>query len=205
MLVNLSVEAFLEQTASKAPVPGGGSIAALNGAIAASLVEMVANLTLGRKGFESVTGRMTELAETARACRRRMVRNVDRDSEAFDQVMKAFRLPKTTDAQQRERAAAVQEAFKEAARIPLAVAEDALQLLDLAAEVVGSGNPNAVTDGAVGVLTARTAVLGALYNVRINLQSIRDETVVAAMRARADVLEAETLHREKAFLSGLTL
>ena len=205
MLVNLSVEAFLEQTASKAPVPGGGSIAALNGAMAASLVEMVANLTIGRKGFESVTGRMTELAETARACRRRMIRNVDLDSEAFAQVMNAFRLPKDTDAQQRERTAAVQEAFKEAARIPLAVAEDAMQLLDLAAEVVDSGNKNALTDGAVGVLTARTAVLGALYNVRINLQSIRDETFVAEMRARADVLEAETLYREKVFLSGLTL
>lgn len=205
MLVDLTVTQFLEQTASKAPVPGGGSIAALNGAIAASLVEMVANLTLGRKGFDPVAERMGILVETARNCRQSMLDNVDQDAAAFDRVMQAFKMPKDTEAQQQQRTAAVQEAFKHAARIPLTVAEQALKLLELAVEVVDSGNKNAVTDGAVGVLTARTAVLGALYNVRINLQSIQDEKFVIEMQARADALEADAVNRERSFLSRLDL
>jgi formiminotetrahydrofolate cyclodeaminase len=205
VLVDLSLAEFLEKTASKAPVPGGGSVAALNGGIAASLVEMVAHLTIGRKGFEDVSGRMGELAATAGIYRRRMLHNVDRDSEAFAQVVQALRMPRETGAQQGERDAAVQEAFKAAARIPMEVAEDALQLIDLATEVVAGGNPNAVSDGAVGVLTARTAVLGAVYNVRINLQSIHDTEFVAATRARVDALEAEALAKERRFLATLKL
>lgn len=205
MLVDLTVEKFIEETASKAPVPGGGSIAALNGAMAASLVEMVANLTIGRRGFEAVAGRMSELAATAIDYRRRMLDNVDRDSAAFDRVMQAFKMPKETEGQQYRRTTAVQEAFKEAARIPLTVAEEALEILEMAVETVYKGNQNAVTDGAVGVLAARTAVIGALYNVRINLKSINDENYVSKMRARADALEAQTLRMEKAFLSRLSL
>jgi formiminotetrahydrofolate cyclodeaminase len=205
VLADLSLAEFLEQTASKAPVPGGGSVAALNGGIAAGLVEMVARLTIGRKGFEAVSGRMGELAATAGSYRRRMLHNVDRDSEAFAQVLQAFRMPRGTGAQQREREAAIQEAYKAAARIPLEVAEDALQLIDLATEVVAGGNPNAVSDGAVGVLTARTAVLGAVFNVRINLQSIRDVEWVAALRGRADALEAGALDKERRFLAALKL
>jgi formiminotetrahydrofolate cyclodeaminase len=205
VLVDLTVQKFLEQTASKAPVPGGGSMAALSGAIAASLVEMVAGLTIGRKGFEAVAGRMTELSETAKDCRRRMLGNVDRDAAAFDRVMQAFGMPKKTEVQQRQRTAAVQEAFKEAVQVPLAVAEEALKLLQMAAEAADNGNRNAVTDGAVGVLAARTAVLGALYNVRINLKSIRDEQFVAEVRARVDALESDTLKKERDFLKRLAL
>lgn len=205
MLADLSLAEFLEQTASKAPVPGGGSVAALNGGIAAGLVEMVARLTIGRKGFEAVSGRMGELAAAAGSYRRRMLHNVDRDSEAFAQVLQAFRMPRETGAQQHEREAAVQEAYKAAARIPLEVAEDALQLIDLAMEAVAAGNPNAVSDGAVGVLAARTAVLGAVFNVRINLQSIQDVEWVAALRRRADALEAEALDKERRFLAALKL
>ena len=205
MLVDLTVEKFLEQTASKTPVPGGGSMAALNGAIAASLVEMVANLTIGRKGFEAVAARMTDLAETAGGLRRRMLEQVDADARAFDRVMKAFGMPKETAVQRRERTAAVQEAFQEAVRIPLAVAEEAVKLLQMAVEAADNGNRNAVTDAAMGVLAARTAVLGALCNVRINLQSMRDERFVAEMRARAQALEAEALARERDFLSRLAL
>ena len=205
MLANLSVHEILEKTASKDPVPGGGSMSALNGAICAGLVEMVANLTVGRKGFEAVAGRMTEIAETARECRRHMIENVDRDSEAFDRVMQAFRMPKETDEQKNARTAAIQESFKQAARIPLQVAQEALELLDLAAEVAEKGNRNALTDGAVGVLTARTAVLGALFNVRINLQSINDPDFAADMGARADALAAAAIRKERAFLSCLAL
>jgi formiminotetrahydrofolate cyclodeaminase len=205
VLVDLTVEQFLEKTASKAPVPGGGSMAALNGAIAASLVQMVAGLTIGRKGFEAVSERMTGLAETAQNSRRRMLADVDRDAAAFDEVMQAFAMPKETEAQRQRRTDTVQEAFKEAVRIPLGVAEEALKLLQMAVEAVENGNRNAVTDGAVGVLAARTAVLGALLNVRINLKSIRDEQFVDEIRARADALEADTLSREQAFLARLVL
>ena len=205
MLGELPVSEFLEETAANTPVPGGGSVAALSAAMAASLVEMVANLTVGKQGFDSVAGEMQQIVERARSYRQRFVFSIDRDAEAFSRVVAAFKLPKATDEQRRERTTAVQKAFKEAARVPLEVARDARTILDLAGLVVEKGNRNAVTDGLVGAMMARTAVLSALYNVRINLESIRDEPFVQEVRKEVQAIRAGVILKEQTILTSVDL
>ena len=175
MLTDLTIREFLKKTASGDPVPGGGSSAALNAALAAALTEMVANLTTGRKGFEAVDAEMRSVAEKAVGFRSKLTADVDRDADAYTQVLAAFKRPKATDAEKAERTRAVQQAFKQAALVPLGVARDAVAIMDLGRTVISKGNPNAASDGAAGVLAARMAARAAVYNVRINLGSIQDE------------------------------
>jgi len=191
LLKNLSIVDYLAKTASGDPVPGGGSSAALNAALAAALTEMVANLTIGRKGFEAVDAEMRAVAAKAAGLRSKLTDDVDRDSEAYAQVLRAFQMPKATEAEKAGRARAVQDAFKQAAFVPLGVARAAVVLMDLGRSVISKGNPNAASDGAAGVLAARMAVRAAVYNVRINLGSIKDEAFTADLRREADRLEAE--------------
>lgn len=205
MLTDLSIKSYLAKTASGDPLPGGGSSAALNAALAAALTEMVANLTIGRKGFEAVDADMRAVAEKAAALRSRLTADVDRDSEAYTRVLSAFQMPKATEAEKTERRRAVQEAFKEAARVPLGVARDAVAIMDLGRAVISKGNPNAASDGAAGVLAARMAARTAVYNVRINLASIRDEAFTSELRREAELLEAEAEAQEKEILAQLKL
>ena len=192
MLTELTVKGLLAETAGDAPVPGGGSISALNGAIAAALAEMVANLTIGKKKYADVQDEMAEIAKSAA---------VDRDSEAYDGVSQAFKLPKETDEEKAIRSAAIQENTKKAALVPMEVARRASTLLPSIEAVVARGNQNAVTDGCVAMMCARVAVVGALFNVRINLTSIKDEEFVARLREEADRLEADVLAREAAVIA----
>ena len=197
MLANLSITEFLEKTASKDPVPGGGSVAALSGAVASSLSEMVANLTVGKKGYAAVEGEMKAISEQAADYRDRLVRYVDKDSDAYRQVMLAFKLPKNTEEEKKKRTQAIQEGLKAAARVPLRVAEDAFKVIELAEKVVEHGNRNAVTDGAVAALMARTAVLSALYNVKINLGQIKALSFVDAVTGRVEFFETEIEKKEQ--------
>ena len=197
MLADQTIIEFLDQAASAEPVPGGGSVSALCAALAAALSEMVANLTVGRKGYESVQDEMKAVAASASKLRQKFVRAIDQDSDAYRQVLAAYKLPKTTDAEKETRSRAIQKAFKQAASVPFAVAYDALQLLDLSAEVVEKGNQNAVTDGLVGAMAARTAILGALYNVKTNLSSITDSEFVAKLIKETRELESQVADREK--------
>ena len=197
MLKDLSIVDYLAKTASGDPVPGGGSSAALNAALAAALTEMVANLTIGRKGFESVDAEMRAVAAKAAGLRSKLADDIDRDSEAYAQVLKAFQMPKATEAEKAGRARAIQEAFKQAALVPLGVARAAVALMDLGRSVIAKGNPNAASDGAAGVLAARMAARAAVYNVRINLGSIKDEAFTSELRREADRLEAEAEKRRR--------
>jgi formiminotetrahydrofolate cyclodeaminase len=205
VLKNLSIADYLAKTASGDPLPGGGSSAALNAALAAALVEMVAHLTIGRKHFESVEVEMRAVAEKASALRRKLLQDIDRDSDSYMQVLKAFRMPKTTEAEKADRSRAVQAAFKHAALVPLGVARDAVAIMDLGRAVISQGNPNAGSDGAAGVLAARMAARAAVYNVRINLGSIKDEAFTAELRREADRLEAESEDKEREALAELKL
>ncbi len=205
MLNDLSLTDYLARTASKDPLPGGGSAAALNAALAAALTEMVANLTIGRKNFEAVDAEMRAVAEKAAALRQKLIGDIDRDSDAYTQVLKAFQMPKTTEAEKAGRGRAVQEAFKQAARVPLGVARDALAVMALGGIVVARGNPNAASDGAAGVLAARMAVRTAVYNVRINLGSIGEEAFKSELGREADRLEAEAEKQEKIILAQLKI
>ena len=201
MLTELTVKGLLAETAGDAPVPGGGSISALNGAIATALAEMVANLTIGKKKYADVQDEMAEIAKSVAALQKELVLDVDRDSEAYDGVSQAFKLPKETDEEKAIRSAAIQENTKKAALVPMEVARRASALLPSIEAVVARGNQNAVTDGCVAMMCARVAVVGALFNVRINLTSIKDEEFVARLREEADRLEADILAREAAVIA----
>jgi formiminotetrahydrofolate cyclodeaminase len=205
VLKNLSIVDYLSKTASGDPVPGGGSSAALNAALAAALTEMVANLTIGRRNFESVDVEMRGVAEKASALRQKLLQDIDRDSDSYTQVLKAFQMPKATEAEKADRSRAVQEAFKQAALVPLGVARDAVAVMDLGRAVISKGNPNAASDGAAGVLAARMAARAAVYNVRINLGSIKDEALANELKLEADRLEAEAEATEREALAELKL
>ncbi|SHJ76406.1 formiminotetrahydrofolate cyclodeaminase [Geosporobacter subterraneus DSM 17957] len=205
MLVDLNIKGFLEETASNAPVPGGGSIAALSGAISAALTEMVANLTIGKKGYEGLEAEMEQIAEAGAKLREKLAADIDRDSDAFNQVMAAFKLPKGTEEEVEARKAAIQEATKNAALVPLEVATDVFHMMKQIAVVVEKGNKNAVTDGAVAAMMARTAVLSALYNVKINLGSIKDETFVKEATEKVQQMEHQVQEIEKEILSKVVL
>lgn len=195
-LQDLLLKEFLEKTAAKEPVPGGGSSAALNAAMATALTEMVANLTIGRKKYADADERMREIAVVMSAQRSRFLEDIDRDAEAYRQVMEAYRLPKETEKEQQLRDATIQKATKEASLIPMEVAESAFSLLETMLETLQRGNPNAATDGLVGLMNCRTAILSALLNVRVNLGGIRDEKFVEEMTTRCDWLEKRTLEVE---------
>ncbi len=195
-LQDLLLKEFLEKTASNEPVPGGGSSAALNAAMAMALTEMVANLTIGRKKYADVDERMREIAAEMSAHRSRFLEDIDRDAEAYRRVMEAYRLPKETEKEQQQRDATVQEATRTASLVPMEVAERAFSLLETMRETLQTGNPNAATDGLVGLMNCRTAILSALLNVRVNLGGIRDEKFVEEMTTRCDWLEKRTLEVE---------
>ena len=205
MLANLNIIDFLEKTASSDPVPGGGSIAALSAAVAASLAEMVANLTIGKKEYAAVEAEMKTIATEASQYRDKLIEDIDKDSDAYKQVMLAFKLPKGSEKESKLREQAIQKGLKQASRVPLNVAEDAFKIIELAEKVVKRGNKNAVTDGAVAAMMARTAVLSALYNVKINLGSIKDNSFVDEVSKQVKYLEAEIEGKEKEVLSKTNL
>jgi len=197
MLTELTVKGFLAETAGEAPVPGGGSISALNGAIAASLCQMVANLTIGKKKYADCEAEMKEIAAKAASIAQELVLDVDRDSDAYDKVFAAFKLPKETDEEKAARSQAIQESTKYAAEVPMEVARRVYSLLDMIDAVVARGNQNAVTDGCVAMMCARCAIVGALFNVRINLTSLKDRDFAAKLSQEADKMEEEVNRREK--------
>jgi formiminotetrahydrofolate cyclodeaminase len=205
MLVDLTIKEFLEKTASNTPVPGGGCGAALSAAVAAGLVEMVANLTIGKKGFEEVEIEMRKVAQEAAELKEELAGNIDKDSEAFNQVMAAFRLPQNTEEEKISRSEAIQSSLKQAALVPLGVALDAFKVIELAGIAVEKGNKNAVTDAAVGAIMARTAVLGALLNVKINLSTIKDSDFVSQVSKQIRPLKEGIKTKEAEILSRVEI
>lgn len=204
-LKNLSVAEFAAITASDAPAPGGGSVSALAGSIAAALGEMVARLTVGREKYASSEAEMQKVIDTFPTVREKLMNAVDEDSKAFDQYMAALAMPKATDEEKAARSAAMQEGLKVAARVPLGVAQAIDTLFPCLEKAVTIGNPNAVTDGMVGTMMARTGIMGALFNVRVNLESIKDEAFVAELSAETDKLQKSALEWEQKILSQVKL
>jgi formiminotetrahydrofolate cyclodeaminase len=201
MFIDQPVKEFLEKVASGEPVPGGGSVAALCGALSAVLMEMVGRLTVCKSRDQALDAKMSSLMETAARLRLHLTEDMDRDSDAFTAVMEAYGMAKGTDEEKKARQAAIQSALKDAVRVPLSVAEIGVRLLDLAEIAVEEGNQSAVTDAAVAALMARSAVLGALYNVRINLASVKDAGFRAELTREAERLEQKAVAKEKEILS----
>ncbi len=205
MLANLKITEYLEKAAAGTAVPGGGSVAALNAALAAGLTEMVANLTIGKKGYEAVAEEMNDIASKTTELREKLTAAIDRDAEAYSEVMAAFKLPRATDQEKELRKLAIQKAFKHAALVPMEVANQAVKVLDLAGRAVASGNKNAVTDGLVAAMNARTAALAALYNVKINLGSIDDDEFVKKLTREINDLEQQAREKEKEILANVMI
>ena len=181
------VEEFLGQVASKAPTPGGGTVAALSGALGAALVEMVSNLTVGSKKYAEVREEFTVLGKSAADLRGRLVSLMDEDAAAFDKVMAAFKVPKDDP----ERKAKIQEATVVAAEVPLETARKCLEVLRQCVTAAEKGNKNAISDAGTAAALARAAIRGAGYNVRINVGSIKDEATARRLGDALTEIESE--------------
>lgn len=201
MLTDLTVSEFLEKTASAEPAPGGGSVSALCAAASCALIQMVAGLTVGKKDCLAAEEEMQEMLPAMEQKRAELLGMIDEDAAAFDKVMAALRMPKSTEEEKQLRSSAIQAATKEAAAVPLRLAESACGLMEFCGAVAERGNQNAASDAAVAAMLCRTAVLGALYNVRINLSSIRDRAFALRYEKRAAELEAIVQFQEQKVLN----
>ncbi len=196
-LAGMTLTGFAEETSRESPAPGGGSIAAYVGALGVSLGTMVANLSAHKRGWDDRWSTFSDVAERGMVLQRRLLALVDEDTAAFDAIMAAFGMPKGNEAQKAERKAAIQSATLGAMETPLEVAERALESMAIMAEMAAHGNPNSVTDAGVGALCARTAVLGAVMNVRVNAADLADREKADAMLARCAELETEAERQER--------
>jgi formiminotetrahydrofolate cyclodeaminase len=174
MLIDKSVSQFLDELASNSPAPGGGSVAALAGAIGAALTSMVCNLTIGKKKYADVQDEMKAVVEQTEQLRKEMTRLIDQDTDAFNGVMAAFALPKGTEPEQASRSAAIQEATKAATLVPLSVMRICEKALLHARTVAQKGNRNSASDAGVAALMLQASCAGASLNVRINLSGLKD-------------------------------
>lgn len=197
---DMTLEEFVQKAASNEAVPGGGSVAALAGALAGALAEMVAGLTVGKKGYEDSWDEMKLLVLKASEIRIKLLDDIQRDSTSFNKYMQAISMPKDTDEEKEVRKSAMQEGLKEASVVPFEIASLAYEIMTLADIAVVKGNSNAATDGLVAAMMARTAVLSALYNTKINLRSIKDEAFVEEYSKKVKELEEKTISAEREIL-----
>ena len=198
MLMEMTVNKFLSILASDAPAPGGGSVAALNGAIGAALISMVCRLSIGRKELDQYESELLSVLEKTEKIGTKLSTLVDSDTVAFNHVMDAFKMPKTTGNEKTTRKAAIQDAFRTATKVPLDVARHCCTLLELAVSLSRKSNSNTASDLGVSAQCSYSGLMGALMNVNINIPSVKDEvytskiiTEVKDMRRKADSLKLE--------------
>lgn len=196
-LVHMNLRSFANETAKDSPAPGGGSISAYVGALGAALGTMVANLSAGKRGWDERLTEFSNWAEKGQAIKDALLRLVDEDTHAFNQIMAAFRLPKGSPEEKSARKEAVQAATRYATETPLRTMEAALAVFELAEAMVKDGNPNSVTDAGVGALCARAAVLGAWMNVKINASSLADKGLAADFTTKAAAIAQQAIEWEK--------
>lgn len=178
MLVNMQLTDFLEELASDSPAPGGGSVAALSGALAAGLLGMVCRLSIGKKGAEEHQEKFEAVLAQTDKIRLDLQALIDLDTVAFNDVMAAFKMPKSSDEDKATRSHAIQAAFIQAVDVPMRTAQSCRELLSLALEIANIANPNCISDLGVAGQSAFAGVQGAMMNVRINLPSIKDKEYV---------------------------
>jgi len=197
-LTSMKVDDFNTLLSTDAPAPGGGSVAALCGGMSGALSSMVAALTYGKKGYEDAFAEMNEVGVEAQNIKDAFITDVDRDTDAFNKVMDAMRLPKKTDADKAVRLDAIEEATKNATLVPFEVLERTLIAAKLARRVVEKGNKNSVSDAGVAALTARVGAEGAYLNVKINLPGINDEQFKTDLLKKAEKIRKEVVeHTEE--------
>lgn len=199
-LVNMKLNAFADETASESPAPGGGSIAAYVGALGVSLATMVANLSSHKKGWDDRWEEFSKWAEKGQKIKDELLKMVDADTEAFNKIMAAFGFPKGTDAEKAQRKEAIQQATKHAIEVPLRVMQLAYQSMEIIKAMAETGNPNSVTDAGVGALCARSAVIGAFMNVRINAAGYENKRYVTNTIKKGKKIEDNTILLERTIL-----
>ena len=178
ILISSSIEEFSKILGSRSPAPGGGSVSALAGALGADLISMVCSLSIGNDEYKSSQSLIEESLEKAQVLSKSLLKRIDLDSRAFNDVMAAFKMPKKTEQEKNARREAIQAGFKEAVQSPQAIARECLDVLKIAEILIGKFNTNAMSDFGVAALQAHTGLEGAVMNVRINLPSIKDEQFV---------------------------
>jgi len=199
-LVNLSLQAFANETASESPAPGGGSIAAYMGSLGISLATMVANLSSHKKGWDDRWKEFSAWAEKGQKIKDELLYLVDEDTLAFNKIMEAFSLPKSSEQEVKFRSEAIQNATKYATEVPLKtmiLAYSSFPIIKAMAEI---GNPNSISDAGVGALCARSAVIGAYMNVRINAAELKDEAFKKEILAKAEKIKNDAIKEEEAIL-----
>jgi len=177
MLIDKKISNFIDELASNSPTPGGGSVAALAGALGVALVSMVGNLTIGKKKYEDVEEDIKRVISSSEKLRYELSQLTEEDVKAFNNFMATYKLPKETEDEKKVRVEKIQESLIEAAKVPLKVAYKCLDIFSLSKEVAEKGNINVVSDAGVAVLMADAALESALINVKINLRMIKDEKV----------------------------
>lgn len=200
-LIDLSCQGFAVETASESPAPGGGSISAYMGALGAALGTMVANLSSHKAGWDDRWKEFSDWAEQGQTLMQELLHLVDEDTAAFNRIMAVFAMPKTTDEEKAARAEALQEATRYATEVPLRTMQTAARVFPLVRAMAEEGNPNSVSDAGVGALAARSAVLGARLNVRINAAGLKDRTLADRLTAEADRIAAEVIQAEQEVLA----
>ncbi len=199
-LINMQLNNFADETASESPAPGGGSIAAYVAALGASLATMVANLSSHKKGWDNRWQEFSDWAEKGQQYKNELLQLVDADTAAFNKIMEAFALPKSTAEEKTQRTEAIQQATKYAIEIPFKVMQTAAASMELVKAMAAIGNPNSVSDAGVGALCIRSAVMGAFMNVRINAAGYNDKDYVNYIITKGKVIENEIIAQEAAVL-----
>ncbi len=200
-LIDLTVRGFAEETASESPAPGGGSISAYVGALGASLAAMVANLSAHKAGWDERWEEFSEQAVKAQRLKNELLYLVDEDTNSFDRVMDAFGLPKSSDEEKAARSTAIQEATRYATEVPFRTMQCAFEAFDVIRAMAENGNPNSVSDAGVGALCARSAVMGAFLNVKINAAGLKDKEFAARMIAEGERIQNEAVMQEAEILA----
>ena len=191
MLRTKTIDEFVNVLATSAPTPGGGSVAALDGALGVALLEMVCDLTVGKEKYREVWPDIEEIKSKLEPIRDELVASIDKDAEAFDMVTAAYKNPKSTPEEKALRKEAIQEALKAAADIPKSTAKLIHDALKLAMEVAEKGNPNVVSDAGVAAACLKSGLLSSIMNVAINMNGIKDEAYNAQLRKEIDFLRSE--------------
>lgn len=199
-LVDVTCTGFADETASESPAPGGGSISAYMGALGVSLGTMVANLSSHKAGWDERWEEFSDWAEKGQALKDELLHLVDEDTNAFNKIMDALGLPKSTDTEKAARTAAIQEATKYAIEIPFRVMKKSFEAMEILKAMAVTGNPNSVSDAGVGALAARSAVMGAYLNVRINASGLNDKDFVEKVISEGALIEKQAQEAEKEIL-----
>ena len=200
-LIDLTCKGFAAETASESPAPGGGSISAYMGALGAALGTMVANLSSHKAGWDDRWEECSDWADRGQALLAELLHLVDEDTEAFNRIMAVFAMPKSTDEEKAARSAALQEATLYATEVPLRTMKAAVRVFPLVRAMAETGNPNSVSDAGVGALAARSAVLGACLNVKINAAGLKDRERAGALVAEAESIAADAVRLETEVLA----